>query len=161
MRNARKGSDALPVLLTLMTLAACQGRVAPPVTSSSDQVAPTVSSKKVLAIYEGVLPCADCEGVRTVLTLFDEDFTYKLVETYLGAPNSERTVEADGTCALTRPVQKDPEVTVYQLNPGKPEQARTFLIVDERRIRQLDGAGREMEPRLPYTLTRKTPPATD
>jgi NlpE N-terminal domain len=160
MWTAGNRSAVFLVLLVLTLLAACQGRVAPPVTSASDQVAPTVSGKKVLAIYEGVLPCADCQGVRTVLTLFDEDFTYKLVETYLGGLDSERTVQSEGRWALRRrPLQKNSEGTVYQLNPGKAEQVRNFLVVDERQLRQLDGAGREMEPRLPYTLTRKTPPA--
>lgn len=158
MRTARSCSDAFPVPLILLMLAACQGRVAPPVTSASDQVAPTVSGKKVLAIYEGVLPCADCQGIRTELTLFDEDPTYKLVETYLGTPDGERTVESEGRWSLRRPVQRDPEVTVYQLDPDKPEKARSFLIVDEKQIRQLDREGREMEPRLGYTLTRKSPP---
>lgn len=33
--------------------------------------------------YEGVLPCADCEGIRTVLTL-NSDYTYTITRTYLG-----------------------------------------------------------------------------
>ncbi|HEV8577440.1 MAG TPA: copper resistance protein NlpE [Thermoanaerobaculia bacterium] len=147
-----------PILLTAGLLAACQGRVAPPVTSASDQVAPPVSVKKILAVYEGVLPCADCQGVRTVLTLFDDDSTYKLVETYLGALDNKRTVESDGRWTLRRPLRRDPEATVYQLDPDQPDKVRSFLVVDEEQIRQLDREGRELEPRLSYTLKRKSPP---
>jgi uncharacterized lipoprotein NlpE involved in copper resistance len=33
--------------------------------------------------YKGTLPCADCEGIETILTL-NEDLTYVLVTNYLG-----------------------------------------------------------------------------
>ncbi|MDO5606417.1 MAG: copper resistance protein NlpE [Paracoccus sp. (in: a-proteobacteria)] len=38
--------------------------------------------------YEGVLPCASCEGIQTVL-LLAEDGTYQLIETYLGEDDAE------------------------------------------------------------------------
>jgi copper homeostasis protein (lipoprotein) len=162
MRNFKASAAAALVSLTAVGLAACQeGKVAPPVTSADDPVAPAVSVKKVVAVYEGVLPCADCQGIRTELTLFEDDSTYKLVETYLGTPDGDRTVESEGTWALRRPTFKDPEASIYQLHPaGKPGEVRNFLIVDERQIRQLDAAGREIGSRLEYTLTRKNPPAT-
>ena len=34
-------------------------------------------------IYQGVLPCADCEGIKTVLTL-NSDYTYAITRTYMG-----------------------------------------------------------------------------
>ncbi|WP_310994313.1 copper resistance protein NlpE [Aequorivita marina] len=39
-------------------------------------------------VYEGVVPCADCEGIKTVLELKD-DGTYLLSETYLGESDDE------------------------------------------------------------------------
>lgn len=36
--------------------------------------------------YTGQLPCADCDGIETTLTL-SEDFTYALTERYLGKSN--------------------------------------------------------------------------
>ena|SRR5690554_8196743 len=38
--------------------------------------------------YSGVLPCADCSGMETQLTL-NEDHTYVLTDTYLGETDSE------------------------------------------------------------------------
>ncbi len=129
-------------LVLAMPLAGCQtGRVAPTVTSAEDRVAPVVSVKKILAVYEGVLPCADCQGIRTELTLFDGDFTYRLVETYLGTPDGDRTVESDGRWSLLRPDRRDPEVAIYQLRPDEPGDVRNFLVVDDQQIRQLDGNG--------------------
>src|SRR5262245_35791656 len=137
MRSSTVRKSVLILLMSAL-LAACQGRVAPPVTSASDQVAPPVSVKKILAVYEGVLPCADCQGIRTELTFFEEDSTYKLMETYLGTTEGERTVESDGKWILRRPLRRDPEATVYQLDPDKPDKARSFLVVAEGQIRQLD-----------------------
>ncbi len=152
---------ALPALLLSAVLAGCQGsRIAPPVTSVADHVAPPVSAKKVLAVYEGVLPCADCQGIRTELTLFDEDFSYKLVETYLGTPEGDRSFSSDGAWTTLRGKAGHPDATIYQLNPGEPEKVRNFLVVDEGHIQQLDRDGRETESRLGYRLTRKKPSAT-
>lgn len=140
---------AVLVFAAAVLLAACQeGKVAPPVTAADDPVAPAVSVKKVLAVYEGVLPCADCRGIRTELTLFEDDSTYKLVEIYLGTPEGDRTVESEGTWTLRRPA-------IYQLHPGNAGEVRRYLIVDERRIRQLGGEGREDDSGLEYTLTRR------
>jgi copper homeostasis protein (lipoprotein) len=44
--------------------------------------------------YEGVAPCADCEGIRTVLIL-KKDMTFRLSETYLG--KSGRSFEKTGS----------------------------------------------------------------
>ncbi len=152
---------SFPVLLFVTVLSGCQGgRVAPPVTSANDRVAPAVSAKKILAVYEGVLPCADCQGIRTELTLFDEDFTYKLVETYLGTPAGDRSFRSDGAWTTLRGKAGNPDATIYQLNPGEPEKIRNFLVVDEGQLQQLDRDGREIESRLDYRLTRKRPAGT-
>lgn len=44
--------------------------------------------------YEGELPCADCEGIKTILTI-NEDNTYVMKETYLGKDNVPK--ESKGT----------------------------------------------------------------
>jgi len=36
--------------------------------------------------YEGVLPCADCEGIQTIITLNSDD-TFTLSQKYLGKDN--------------------------------------------------------------------------
>lgn len=40
--------------------------------------------------YEGVLPCADCEGIKTELEL-NSDKTYELTEEYLGKGKGQET----------------------------------------------------------------------
>ena len=57
-----------------------------PVVPAADTPAaqPPVQYQKVItAAYTGVLPCADCEGVETTVTLF-ADTTFAYHSTYLG-----------------------------------------------------------------------------
>ncbi|MFA7615975.1 MAG: copper resistance protein NlpE [Moheibacter sp.] len=41
------------------------------------------NSIQYLGTYKGVVPCADCEGIETVITL-NPDESYEIKETYLG-----------------------------------------------------------------------------
>ena len=45
-------------------------------------------------VYEGELPCADCEGIKTVVTI-NSDKTYNIQETYLGKETTP--IETKGT----------------------------------------------------------------
>lgn len=51
--------------------------------------------------YAGTLPCADCAGIRTTLTLFSmgnggPPLVYRMTATYLGTPDGDRTEERLG-----------------------------------------------------------------
>lgn len=67
--------------VTMLSMAACTG------TKCDKGASCSMSDKEV--VYTGVLPAADCDGVRYTLHLdYDDDATkgdYKLVETYLQA----------------------------------------------------------------------------
>lgn len=65
--------------------------------SSSSQSTKGDTSENALdwhGTYEGVLPCADCEGMKTILTL-RPDHTYRLEVTYLGKDSEPFTYEGD------------------------------------------------------------------
>lgn len=115
----------------------------------------------VLGVFEGALPCADCPGIRTRLTLVQENrFTaegrYRLEETYLDRDAAPRVSE--GTWTTLRGDAVDPDAVVYELNPDEPARAREFLKVGERAIRQLDRDFKEIPSRANYTLKRiRTP----
>lgn len=47
-------------------------------------------------VYEGTTPCADCEGIKTVLEL-KKDNTYVLSQTYLGKPKGENEFNKSGS----------------------------------------------------------------
>lgn len=47
-------------------------------------------------VYEGTMPCADCEGIRTVIEL-KEDNTFNARFTYLGKSTNENEFSEKGT----------------------------------------------------------------
>ena len=54
--------------------------------------------------YVGMLPCADCAGIRTTLTLYTmgeggEPLVYRMTATYLGTPEGDRSEERLGPWA--------------------------------------------------------------
>jgi len=113
-------------------------------------------TKSKTTTYEGVLPCADCSGLKTELTLnrnarTSAPETYKLRETYLGKSAGTRTTT--GKWTIVRGTPDNPDATVYQLNPDKPQEVTNFLVVNDNQIRQLDRDRREIKSTLNFTLT--------
>ncbi len=50
--------------------------------------------KSIYGTYEGTLPAADCEGIKTTLTI-REDSTYCLISEYLGS-KADNPIETNG-----------------------------------------------------------------
>lgn len=63
----------------------------------SIEVVENIAKADFLGTYEGTLPAADCEGIKTTLTL-SEDSTYCLVREFLGT--QEPTAETNGVYHL-------------------------------------------------------------
>jgi uncharacterized lipoprotein NlpE involved in copper resistance len=56
--------------------------------------------EQLAAFYTGTMPCPDCDGIETILTLnADEKRTFTLEEHYKGKEN--KTVESTGTWTVT------------------------------------------------------------
>jgi len=136
---------------TLLVVIACGLGVL--ITSAQTMAQPT---KSKTTTYEGVLPCADCSGLKTELTLnrnasSSAPETYKLRETYLGKSAGTRTTT--GKWTIVRGTPDNPDATVYQLNPDKPQEVTNFLVVNDNQIRQLDRDRQEIKSTLNFTLT--------
>ena len=82
-RKAAKTSKLILFLWILLGIAAVVYAYPRVMTFFSNQSAtPTAIVKKDLSgVYVGTLPCADCPGIETILTL-NPDMTYEMVETY-------------------------------------------------------------------------------
>jgi copper homeostasis protein (lipoprotein) len=114
----------------------------------------------VSTIYEGTLPCADCEGLKTVLTLYSDARTkapksYKLSETYLTNRPGKHTMVTLGQWTILRGTPTNPDATVYQLNPDKPGSPRSFLVVGDNQLKQLGQDLQEIQSNLNFTLTKR------
>lgn len=76
----------------LLTKIECDMGIGEPVAEIPSQAI----AEKFAAFYTGTLPCPDCDGITTVLTLnADEKRTFTLEEEYVGKKN--KTAESKGT----------------------------------------------------------------
>jgi len=94
------------------------------------------------ATFKGVLPCADCEGIRYHLDLWP-DGVFHLRRTWLGTPGVE---DDRGRWRW------DPSRPVIFLYGGR-EMPLQFEVKGPNRIRKLDIRGRPIDSDLPYDLT--------
>jgi len=124
--------------------------------------------------YWGVLPCADCAGIRTELQLVQdpktgEPQTYELTETYLKDKAEEKPNTTRGKWAIVRGIAEDANATMFTLDGGgRPELGRRFERLNDRELRMLDRQGKRIVSKANYVLTRvsqtaavmQLPPAT-
>jgi uncharacterized lipoprotein NlpE involved in copper resistance len=98
-------------------------------------------------MYKGVLPCADCQGIETVLVL-NADNTYLLRTNYLGMPDAQ-AVEKTGSMTWNA---EGNTVTL-----GGIENAPNQYFVGENKVIQLDLAGKMITGQLAdkYILTKQ------
>jgi copper homeostasis protein (lipoprotein) len=122
-------------------LAACGRAAAPPPAPPAPPPLPRAANLPRVGHFAGILPCADCRGIRTELILagdWEGLNRYHLTETYLGTSQGDRTVEREGAWTTLRGVPDDDNATVYQLDPDIAGARRHFLVVDERTLALLD-----------------------
>lgn len=123
----------LAPLLLLLLLAACRpgGGDAPapaqedPEVAAAPEAPPVEGDQDFEATWSGVLPCADCDGIETRITLSRAggEARFELEERYLGAADTGTFLQA-GTWEARR--DEDGQVT-YRLDPeGGDQRWRTL-----------------------------------
>lgn len=127
------------------------------------EVSPQPNSAVAPAVYSGILPCADCAGIRTELRLYAEQpsgrpIRYELSETYLATRDGDRAFEKSGRWTLLRGSASDPNATVYQLDFDRPATQRDFLRVGDDELRLLDRRQHEIPSAAPHSLYRVARP---
>lgn len=126
--------------------------------------APAAPEQVLIGEYEGVLPCADCTGLRTRLALSaprsatPDEGTFVLTETYEGRDVTNRTT---GTWKLVRGTGTDKQAVVYQLNPSQSQPPQYWLRASDAELRPLDSRRRELPGRgnVPIRRVSLTPAA--
>ena len=123
--------------------------------------APRLGTAILLGVYKGTLPCADCEGLDTVLRLYTKskfDFTYAYyvrTQTYHGAPHGDVTYSDRGEWTLLRGDATDDNATVYQLNPDDEKSSEALLVQDNgNALVQLDRELKPIDSKVNLTLRR-------
>ncbi|MCL2887765.1 MAG: copper resistance protein NlpE N-terminal domain-containing protein [Elusimicrobia bacterium] len=96
--------------------------------------------------FAGVVPCADCAGINTELTL-NPDSTYQLRETYL--KDAPQTFSSKGKW-----MQSDDQSVTLKDSKTKTKNYYAFNGKDE--LKKLDMQGKPIDSDFNYTLKRKT-----
>jgi len=109
--------------------------------------------------FVGVLPCADCSGIRSELRLYTEQSSgrptrYEATETYLGTRDGDRTVRRAGRWTILRGSATDPNATAYQLDYDRADGPQNLLRVSYAELRLLDREQREITSTAPHSLHR-------
>ena len=97
--------------------------------------------------YEGVLPAADCEGIKTVLTLRN-DTTYELVSEYLGS-KEEQPITTSGV------YEKNDSDVVVLITPSSGEKTYYKVVADGMALTDSTGVLNEGELANLYILKKK------
>lgn len=97
-------------------------------------------------IYEGILPCADCSGIKTTLTL-NANKTFELAQTYLTGKKEEKTEVATGGFHWVG------EKPVIELDDkGTP----IYYMITEGAAIKYDTEGNPIDSKLNYKLEQVT-----
>ena len=107
--------------------------------------------------YSGRLPCANCEGVRTRLSLVrfvqGTTMSYSMSEAWVGRP-AAATSRSSGTCTFAHGDAADKNATVSQLHASGVSSSTTskFLRVNESELRLMDANFKELPATVPHAL---------
>jgi hypothetical protein len=154
-----------PQALLLAILSICAATQSPYILSAQTTTTPKQDSAtakspmQLVAQYRGVLPCADCPGIDTTLSLLanspnDLDHTrYVLKSSYQERNN---TFTETGTWTIVHGTPDHPGATVYQLKPKDGGQPTNFLRISDNEILQLDSERRRIDSKLNFSLKRTT-----
>ena len=126
---------------------------APPAPAAGEAPAPAPADSAFDITWQGVLPCADCDGIQTRLRLIadGEGRRYELQESYLAADGGE-LFEAQG--AWTEQVRDfdSTSTVVYELDTNGAK--RWFALQPDGALELLEAPDRASGNALAYRLQR-------
>ncbi|MCC9134950.1 copper resistance protein NlpE [Pontibacter silvestris] len=104
--------------------------------------------------YVGVIPCADCEGIRMELIL-NKDKTFSLKQTYKGEAKGKNNLEVKGKWFAAKGNSQNPSAVIIQLIPAGNHDPAYFRQVSKTRIKMLDRQQNEIKSKQNYTLEKQ------
>jgi copper homeostasis protein (lipoprotein) len=97
------------------------------------------NGQNIYGEYNGVLPCADCDGIQTKIRI-NKDETFEIEKTYLG--NSTNTIHSKGSFSWNQP---GAAITLTDENKKTP---LLYLAIGDNKLIQLDLKGNMISNRI-------------
>lgn len=121
--------------------------------------ADNLSDAVLTQTYEGVLPCADCPGIRYDLTIRSHERsgegTFSLSQTYLEAEDGkDATFVTNGKCITLQGIPGEKNVTVWQLVFDNGDEVMNFLCENDSTITLIGDDFKKAETELNYSLKK-------
>jgi len=111
--------------------------------------------KIVTERYSGMLPCADCSGIETILLLYRSGqgdlINYTMRETFVGKPPAGKPRVTGGSWTILHGSAADKNAIVYQLHQAGSTAVINFVKADDE-LRMLGGDMTELPAGVPHTL---------
>lgn len=138
------------LILSLVFVSGCK----PQTVSSTTETTTTTPTPKLIEVgpFSGTLPCADCPGIETVLTLYFDAQTNEPVKYFANETYINQTSPLSGQGKFIK-IDKDGK-TLFQIEPEDPELSKYYLQVNENTLRQLDRNGNEFANKTSYELKK-------
>ena len=112
-----------------------------------------------LGIYQGTLPCADCQGIAMELTLKEngksKSKTFVLKQKYLGKPATQSMYTVTGKWFLATGNKQNPKARILQLIPDGKEDLLYFELLKDGSIKMLDRRQNQIKSKHNYTLKKQ------
>lgn len=139
---------AVVILGATALFAGCQSQPEEPVNPTAQKV-----------IYSGILPCADCSGIRTTLTLYRDQYDnptrFELHEDYMNGSKVGLSATERGAWVADTRMEGTSQYDIYTLNPEDPDADRQYIKDAVNAIELLDQNGERIESNMNYRLLRK------
>lgn len=138
---------ALSCLVALIATA-CGREAATPATDGGP-------AERSVRVWQGVLPCSDCRGIETRLSLSSDGGRrdYVLSESYLGPRRAD--FDQSGAWRETVPSSSPNGVrTLIVLDPGEARERR-FALIEDGSLELLDADGSRLADGFAYRLPRR------
>jgi copper homeostasis protein (lipoprotein) len=112
--------------------------------------------QKLVNVFQGNLPCADCSGITETLTLTEDasgnPTTFNQKDLYQGKDVTNTTT---GTWTIQHGASFDKTATVYVLTPsGETNNTMYFLKQGDNAVLMLDTSGNKIDSPFNQTLRR-------
>lgn len=136
---------------------ASKAKASAPAEKEKETPAPSAAP---VGTFMGTLACADCQGIKTELTLSGDpsggNRSFTMKQTYVGRPADKSVVNSNGKWFLAKGNKQDPDAVVLQLIPTAGNiEPMYFLQVSDKEVKLLDRQQNEIKSTHNYTLRRQ------